>query len=282
MSSYVSETLTSLKLEEGEGCVVDKPSVLVVLPTLGDRAKLFERALESCASLRDMIPTTVAVIAPVEAGDARRAARSIGALVIDDPGTGMADAFNLGLNARTTEDFYVWVGDDDELVPQGVVGLVEALESDATAVLAYGHCDYVDENGSVIGTSKAGLWARFLLSWGPNLIPHPGTVVRLAALGEIGGFDPSLRYALDLDVFLRLRAVGRAIFRPVLSARFRWHPDSATVADRAASSREAMIVKRRNLPRWIRPVSALWNYPVAWASSVAAWLVTFRARRLAS
>jgi len=60
----------------------------------------------------------------------------------------------------------------------------------------------------------------------------------------------------------------------VLSARFRWHPDSATVADRAASSREAMAVKRRHLPQWLRPLSGVWNYPVAWASAVAAFHLT--------
>ena len=258
------------------------PSVLVVLPTLGDRQEFLERALQSCSDLHARIPTTVAVVVSPDSGLARQAARDAGAVVVDDPGTGMAEAVNAGLRVRSTEEFYVWLGDDDELVPSGVVELVGALAQDASAVMAYGHCDYVDGGGSVIGTSKAGPWARFLLPWGPNLIPHPGTVVRLSALQGIGGFDPALRYALDLDVFLRLRTVGRAIFRPVLSARFRWHPESATVADRAASSREAMAVKSRHLPQWLQPLSGLWNVPVAWASLLAAWLVTVRARRLGS
>jgi GT2 family glycosyltransferase len=282
MSSYVSATLTSLKLDEQEGHSVSTPSVLVVLPTLGDRQEFLERALQSCSDLHARIPTTVAVVVSPDSGLARQAARDAGAVVVDDPGTGMAEAVNAGLRVRSTEEFYVWLGDDDELVPSGVVELVGALAQDASAVMAYGHCDYVDGGGSVIGTSKAGPWARFLLPWGPNLIPHPGTVVRLSALQGIGGFDPALRYALDLDVFLRLRTVGRAIFRPVLSARFRWHPESATVADRAASSREAMAVKSRHLPRWLQPLSGLWNVPVAWASLLAAWLVTVRARRLGS
>jgi GT2 family glycosyltransferase len=280
MSSYVSATLTSLKLDEQEGHSVSTPAVLVVLPTLGDRLKFLKRALQTCSELNELIPTTVLVVVPPASGPARQAAHDAGAVVVDDPGTGMANAVNVGLQVTSTEEFYVWLGDDDELVPSGVADLVGALRQDTSAVMAYGHCDYVDGSGSVIGTSNAGPWAQFFLPWGPNLIPHPGTVVRLRALQDIGGFDPELRYALDLDVFLRLRAAGRAIFRPVLSARFRWHPESATVANRAASSREAMAVKRRHLPRWLRPLSGLWNYPVAWASLLAAWLVTARARRL--
>jgi len=132
----------------------------------------------------------------------------------------------------------------------------------------------------VIGRSKAGPLATALLPWGPNLIPHPGTIVRLDALEAVGGFDSRLSYALDLDVFLKLRRVGDFITAPTVSARFRWHADSATVADRSSSTREAIIVKNRHLPALLKALSWIWNYPVAWASQVAAWAVTVRARNL--
>ncbi len=258
------------------------PSVLVVIPTLGERPEFLERALVSCTELGSLVTTTIAVVAPPAAKNARKMARQYGAVLVKDPGSGMADAVNAALVQRGTEDFSIWLGDDDELVAPGVLALVEALEQDASAVVAYGQCNYVNHKGTLIGTSKAGFLAKLFLPWGPNLIPHPGTVVRLDALARIGGFDSQLRYALDLDIFLKLQTVGRLVFRPVVSARFRWHPDSATVADRAASSREAMMVKNRHLPRWLRPFSWVWNYPVLWASGVAAGLVSARARRLTS
>jgi len=96
----------------------------------------------------------------------------------------------------------------------------------------------------------------------------------------VGGFDSRLSYALDLDVFLKLRRVGDFITAPTVSARFRWHADSATVADRSSSTREAIIVKNRHLPALLKALSWIWNYPVAWASQVAAWAVTVRARNL--
>jgi hypothetical protein len=255
-------------------------ALLVVLPTLGDRLQFLEATLRSCKELADQVPTTLAMVLPVGAKAARALGAQYGAVLIDDPGTGMADAVNAGLGTRTTEDFYVWVGDDDELVPQGVVALMRALQDDASAVVAYGHCDYIDGAGLAIGRSNAGPLAQLLLPWGPNLIPHPGTVVRLDALEAVGNFDSSLRYALDLDVFLKLKRVGVFISQPVVSARFRWHADSATVADRSASATEAMAVKNRHVPAWLRGVSWIWNYPVSWASQVAAWAVTLRARKL--
>ena len=253
---------------------------LVVLPTLGDRLEFLEMTLRSCRDLAGLVPTTVAMVVPTDAVEARALGSQYGAVLIDDPGSGMADAVNAGIGARTTEEFYVWVGDDDELVPQGVAALMEALGNRPSAVVAYGHCDYIDGTGSVIGRSKAGPLATALLPWGPNLIPHPGTIVRLDALEAVGGFDSRLSYALDLDVFLKLRRVGDFITAPTVSARFGWHADSATVADRSSSAREAITVKNRHLPAWLRPLSWIWNYPVAWASQVAAWAVTVRARNL--
>ncbi len=104
--------------------------------------------------------------------------------------------------------------------------------------------------------------------------------MRLDSLEDVGGFDSSLSFALDLDVFLKLRKIGDFITVPTVSARFRWHAGSATVADRAASAREAIAVKNRHLHVALRGISWIWNYPVAWASLVAAWLVTIRARRV--
>ena len=255
-------------------------TLLIVLPTLGDRLEFLETALRSCRDLAGLVPTTVAMVVPTGEVKARALGSEYGAVLIDDPGSGMADAVNAGLGARTTEEFYVWVGDDDELVPQGVVALMETLGNRPSAVAAYGHCDYIDGAGRVIGRSKAGPLAKTFLPWGPNLIPHPGTIVRLDALEAVGGFDSRLNYALDLDVFLKLRRMGDFITAPTVSARFRWHADSVTVADRSSSAREAIIVKSRHLPALLRPLSWIWNYPVAWASQVAAWAVTLRARNL--
>jgi len=256
------------------------PKLLVVLPTLGTRLDLLAEALESCVEVGKSVPLTVAVIVPKNASKARKLAKNAGAHIIDDPGTGMATAVNAGLACATSERYYVWVGDDDRLVASGISALVDELEKDDIAVVAHGQCDYITHAGAVIGTSGAGALARFLLSWGPNLIPHPGTIIRISALRSIGFFDPALNYALDLDVFLKLRGRGRFVSRPVVSAQFRWHPESLTVADRHASSLEAMAIKRSHLPAWARPLSPLWHWPVAWASMIASEIVSARARRL--
>jgi len=258
------------------------PEILVVLPTLGDRLDTLEQTLESVDEQRRDADLTLVVIAPPGAADARSLAARHGAVVVDDLKQGISAAINRGLDARDGETFYAWIGDDDLFRPGGLARLRRLLDEHPDAVLAYGGCEYIDPEGRLIGTSNAGRLATFLLPWGPDLIPHPGTMVRLDALEQIGGFDTGLKYAMDLDAFLKLRAHGRFVSTREVVSAFRWHPDSLTVAGRLHSSKESEKVKRRHLPAALRPLSPVWQYPWRWAASIAARRVSAKARSLSS
>ena len=260
---------------------VKRGKILVVLPTLGDRIDSLEETLETVAQQRTEVDLTLVVILPERATQARDLAARFGAVVLHDPGQGISEAINVGVRAATDEAYYAWIGDDDLFREGGLRILRDLLDADPSAVVAYGGCDYVDPQGRTIGGSRAGRAALWLLPWGPDLIPHPGSIIRLEALRAIGLFDPSLRYAMDLDAFLSLRSHGRFLSTRKSVSAFRWHPDSLTVANRQGSSREAREVKTRHLPAWLRPVSPVWSIPVAWAAAVAASAVSRRARRLA-
>jgi hypothetical protein len=257
-----------------------RPDVLVILPTLGDRLEMLALTLATVEQQRETIDLTLVVVLPGDAVEARRMAEAAGAVVVDDPRTGISNAINRGLAERTVERFYAWIGDDDLFRPGGLAALKSLLDEAPEAVLAYGGCDYIDPNGATIAVSNAGKLAQFLLPWGPNLIPHPGTMIRLDPLLDIGGFDPELKYSMDLDAFLKLRSYGSFVFTRQSVSAFRWHPDSLTVAGRRNSSRESEAVKRRHLPDWLRFLSPLWGLPIRWASAFAARRVSSRARRL--
>lgn len=257
------------------------PGILVVLPTLGDRIEFLRETLESVAAQRDSVDLTLVVVSPPTALEARALAQGYGAVLVDDPRKGISAAINCGLQARTAEKYYAWVGDDDLFRAGGLAHLQRLLEADPRAAVAYGGCDYIDGNGRTLWVSAAGSLALLLLRWGPNLIPNPAALIRFDALQEIGGFDESLRYAMDLDAFLALRKHGRFIATRDVVAAFRWHADSLTVANRMPSAREAEAVKRRHLPPALRIVAPVWELPVRWASAYAASRVSARARAAA-
>lgn len=255
-------------------------SMLVILPTLGDRLDFLKETLESVARQRADVDLNLVVVAPLAAEAARALAASYGAILVEDPKHGISAAINCGLSARNGEEYYAWVGDDDLFRDGGLALLKQQLDADPRAVVAYGGCDYVDPDGNILWVSAAGNLAKTLLPWGPNLIPNPAAIIRFDALEAVGGFDEELRYSMDLDVFLALRRHGRFIALRQTVAAFRWHPDSLTVANRRASSQEAERVKQRHLPAGLRPLAPLWHVPVRWASAIAASRVTARARKL--
>lgn len=244
--------------------------ILVVLPTLGDRLETLRETLESIDRQRNNVNLRLVLVSPHSAKAARELASSFGATLVDDPKTGISDAINRGIAARENEEFYAWMGDDDLYRNDGLFTLQTLLDKNPDAIVSYGGCEYIDPTGEVLATSAAGKLAQWLLPWGPDLIPHPGSMIRLNELEAIGMFDPSLKFAMDLDAFLKLKKRGKFVFTKKVVSAFRWHPDSLTVAGRHASSLESESIKARHLPRWLRPIRFLWQYPVRWASAFAA------------
>jgi len=258
-----------------------RDGVLVVLPTLGDRLDTLGDALRSVSTQEHEADITLVVVTPPGATAAREMASAHGAIVVDDPKRGLAGAMNAGLAARSDEKYYVGLGDDDLLRPGGIALLRDMLQKHPGAVVAYGGCDYIDSQSRVIGSNRSGALARRILSWGPNLVPHPGTLIDLDALEACGGFNESRPYTMDLDAFLSLKKRGTFLSTKVPTAAFRWHSDSLTVSGRSTSAREARLVKLEHSPRFLRPFANLWLVPVEWATSSAGSLVSRRSRRVA-
>jgi GT2 family glycosyltransferase len=253
---------------------------MIVVPTLGRRPEYLEQTL---TSVRDQtVRVDLVVVCPESALSARQTAERFGAHVLDDPGS-LSAAVNLGLARATAAHKYGnWIGDDDLLAPGALAAVCSALDADRSAVLAYGACSYIDEDGRELWTSRAGRSATWLLSWGPDLIPQPGMLFRLADFHALGGLDESLNFAMDLDLLLRLRRRGRFIAVNHAVSSFRWHASSLTVSDRTASLEESERVKRRYLPRGLRPLAPLWERPVRLATRAAVRRLNQRAAALAT
>jgi GT2 family glycosyltransferase len=253
--------------------------ILVVLPSLGDRPELLERALHSIDAQRRDVNLSLVMVVPASKRSARALSKKFGAVMVSDPGGGMSAAINAGLSQRSSEQFYIWIGDDDQFRPGGLATLKRLLEHNPYSPVAYGGCDYVDDDGRVLWVSKAGGLASSMLRFGPNLIPHLSAMMRLDALEAIGGYDESLRYTMDLDVLLRLKKHGTFVSTTTVTSAFGWQPSSLTVDNRSASANEARAVKRRYVPAWLRWCEPLWAYPVAWASAFAAHRISAQTRQ---
>lgn len=252
----------------------ESPSTAIVIPTLGTRNQLLSDAL---ASINEQaIPVTVVVVGPSRV-ELMTEVDAAGAIFVTDPQRGLSAAINVGFDAVPSgTEFVGWLGDDDLLMPGGLAAAVAALRRSPRAVLAFGWCDYIDEDGLLLFRSRAGGWASRVLPWGPNLIPQPGSLMKLSALRTVGGLDEELSFAMDLDLFLRLRKVGDLVALPRTLSAFRWHPDSLTVRNQRKSMDESDFVRRRHLPRLASATFVIWKWPVRWALSVVKLVVKRR------
>ena len=254
--------------------------VLVVMPTLGRREEGLARAVDSVLAQTE-VDARLVIIAPPDATVARDAAERAGATFVPDPKRGLSAAVNAGLDAQDGEELYAWLNDDDYLLPAGLARLAGLLEARTDAVVAFGGCVYVDSEDRRIGLSAAGQLAHRIQRWGPNLVPQPAALTRLSALNAVGRYDEELEYAMDLDMFLRLRPLGPFVSTREEIAAFQWHDDSLTEGGRSLSVSEAQQVKRRYLPRGVRPLAPLWDLPVRWATYAAGVQVGRKAAKVA-
>jgi hypothetical protein len=182
---------------------------------------------------------------------------------LDDPTTGLATAIDYGLrNFPSNIEFINWLGDDDLLCPRSISLTVECLRLDPYASMVYGGCNYIDEDGNPLWTNKSGRYAKVLMRCGPQLIPQPGALFRRDAYEQIGGLNSQYKWAFDLDLFLRLSKWGKFHFIPHTLANFRWHDGSLSVGGRQGSVKEASEIRTAALPKQLRSISPIWEWPL--------------------
>ena len=239
----------------------------IVVPTLGKRPSYLKQSLESIQAAGT---AHVCLVAPKEFDPKELIDGGLIHQYLVDPGAGLAAAINLGFSKLPKEIKYInWLGDDDFLASNSIKAAAESLEANPTTVLVYGSCEYVNPSGEIVWENKSGQWASQILSFGPDLIPQPGALFRRVAFEEVGQLNNSYKWAFDFDLLLRLKKIGKLRFINKTLASFRWHPESLSVEYRQESVTEASKVRVSHLPRALRIISFLWEYPVRKATLLA-------------
>jgi len=239
---------------------MDLPVVGIVVPTMGTRSEFLRQSL---ASIRLAGNATIHIVAPESAKLASVLdPNSYDALIVD-PGTGLSAAIDTGLRSFPPNVEYInWLGDDDLLTEGSLVHALDILAGDPDIALVYGGCQYVNSGGKSLWLNKSGSYAKYLMRFGPQLIPQPGSLMRRRMYEQIGGLDHQFKWAFDLDLFIRLSRVGRLQFTPRTLAKFRWHDGSLSVGGRSGSVSEASAIRKASLPHQLLRVSEFWESPI--------------------
>jgi glycosyltransferase involved in cell wall biosynthesis len=149
---------------------------------------------------------------------------------------GFAEAERLMPAGQSEHSWVIFLDADDRLVPAAIDKLLEGVQPDCVAV--YGDYDRIDAGGRRIGRRSilrprrkpSGDILRDLLAG--NFIVNGGVMlIRHAQFLRAGGFDETLRYCEDWQLFCRLAARGPIVWRPQTNVlEYRVHHDSAMMS----------------------------------------------------
>ena len=244
----------------------------IVVPTIGQRPEYLPLALKS---IREAGNAYILLVGNKGFDASSFLAEGLIDQYLDEQDPGLAAKINFGFRALPADIRYInWLGDDDLLTKDSLHIALERITREDSPVLVYGGCQYIDPEGKPLFTNKSGSWAVPLLRFGPQLIPQPGALYSREAFEKVGGLSQDFGWAFDFELFLSLSKIGKVVYVPKVLAKFRWHPGSLSVSRRAASVKEASQVRVSHLPKILRPVSFLWEYPVRVATYMAGMRVS--------
>jgi glycosyltransferase involved in cell wall biosynthesis len=142
---------------------------------------------------------------------------------------GLTKSLNDGL-AAARGAYVARMDGDDIALPERLARQADALDADEGLAIVGGGVQLLSEDGLTLGDRAQGVGhteiRRLLLEGDAGAMTHPAVMFRRAAAMAIGGFNEAFPVGQDLDFFLRVTEVGRAMNLPDTVLRWRQHDKS--------------------------------------------------------
>jgi len=188
---------------------------------------------------------------------------------VSEKDNGQTDAINKGF-ARATGSILAWLNSDDTYEPGAVSAAVKYLQEHPKVGMVYGDCNFINENGKVIGRFNSAQTDYRLLRQGYVHIPQQTMFFRSDLWKQVGPLDPSFYFAMDYDLWTRIAARSAIRYVPQTWANFRLHtsgktilsddrcwPEMVRVHYRDGGSFFSLIVAKYYIRKLIAPI---WNW----------------------
>jgi glycosyltransferase involved in cell wall biosynthesis len=245
------------------------PPLSVIIPTR-NRVKSLERSLDSLFKCIDSeLPNTEVIVIDGGSTDGtvellRRYGSRI-AYWVSEFDSGVAEAFNKGL-AKATAPIIRVLGDDDEVLPEGLALFVRILKERPEYDIVAGHNApwFEEPDGSKVKIWQERFcgevgWQDFQKYGRPKFLIPEVCFIRKSLYEKVGGYDTSLRWFGFLDHFYRALSAGARIFVvpvPILITYQTWQSDTrVNIANPAFKGEYLGVIRKHVGPMW-----GAWHY----------------------
>ncbi|MEM7682925.1 MAG: glycosyltransferase family 2 protein [Planctomycetota bacterium] len=168
--------------------------------------------------------------------------------VVRQDNAGISAAANRML-AETRAPLIARMDADDLAKPGRLSAQVAFMNGPGSAVAASGCAvDYIDAKDRFLTTIRPPCdneKIQSMLLGGHCAVWHTGSILRRSAVDKVGGYSTDLRYAIDLDLWLRLGEVGPLANLPESLQRYRMHAGGVSETKRDIQQEDARTAVRR-------------------------------------
>jgi glycosyltransferase involved in cell wall biosynthesis len=243
----------------------------IIVATLGERNTL-KQTLKSIA-IQNITDLEVKIVIPKGKADYLKQIVTEANLknyeIIVDEGRGLSAAINQGFSTEGDFEFFGWINDDDELTTNSLSRSINFLISNINKSAVIGNLGYLSSKSNKIITNKVSKINLIVPKIGPNVIPQPGSLIRKSAFSGQLLLNENYKYAMDLDMWLRILANGQIGIIKESQALMNWHSDSITISNRKKASIEAFQIRYRNAKNIIiKSLVVIFYIPTRFLSSV--------------
>lgn len=220
-------------------------SVSVVIPCYR-YGHFLEEAVRSVLDDQPGVDVRVLIIDDASPDDSAAVAKEIASrrpqveVVVHDSNQGNIATFNEGLLEWADGDYTLLLSADDRATPGALARARDLLDVHPEVGFVYGRARWVTDGsplpaarGTVRGWSvwTGQEWLRHRFRQAENPITSPEIIVRTSVQKRVGGYDPGLPKAADMEMYLRLAANGSVGFiRGVDQAYYRVHGENMSKA----------------------------------------------------
>jgi glycosyltransferase involved in cell wall biosynthesis len=201
-------------------------SVSVVIPCY-NYGHFLDEAVTSVLDDQDGVDVRVLIIDDASTDDSADVAAKIAArdprveVIVHSQNMGNVATFNEGLLDWASGDYSVLLSADDRLTRGALRRAVQLLDAHPDVGFVYGHPVWFTDGEPLAEARNTmrgwsvwpGLWwveRRFRAGY--NCITSPEVVVRTSVQKRVGGYDPRMPHAGDLEMWMRLAAAGEVGF----------------------------------------------------------------------